>query len=374
MTRNITSAFRELTESSFRDEVDLCFLTITHDDLAEPIRVVWDTKDFVYGGETFIGFPFDLEILSDDEKPPQAKLTIQNIDPRIGDSIRELSSPPRLKIELLSSADFDLTVDPRTENVGDNLGNLLLHCDGIDGSTTFEDSSGSAHTMTPNNVEIDTAQSKFGGASLRFNTTSATLTSDASIDFTFGTGDLTIDFWYRPVDSAQNNIFQIGTAGTSVIYKSAGADVINYYNGSTVITGTTVLTINTWYHIELTRSSGVTRLFINGVQEGSNYPDSTNYSTNQITLGQATFTSIGEAVDEVRVIKGTAAHVATFTPKTSEYSSASVTVIYSTDQLFLINVTVDIMVVSGTIVGWDYLQRVWPGQRATQATFPGLFR
>ena len=52
----------------------------------------------------------------------------------------------------------------------------------------------------------------------------------------------------------------------------------------------------------------------------------------------------------------------------------SATVIYSADQLFLINTSVDAMVISGQIVGWDYVQRVWPAERATQANFPGLFR
>jgi hypothetical protein len=126
MTRNVTSAFRRTAESSFSDEVDLCFLTISHPTLSDPIRVVWDTKDFVYGGNTFTGFPFDLEILSDDEQPPQARLVIQNVDPRIGDTIRALTSPPRLKIELLSSNDFDLTVDPRTE-IGGSPGTIVVY-------------------------------------------------------------------------------------------------------------------------------------------------------------------------------------------------------------------------------------------------------
>lgn len=114
MPRNVTASFRRLAEANFSDEVDLCFLTITHPVIIDPIRVVWDTKDFIYGGNTFTGFPFDMQILSDDESPPTAKLQIQNIDPRIGDSIKALRSPPRLKIELLSSADFNLNVDPRT--------------------------------------------------------------------------------------------------------------------------------------------------------------------------------------------------------------------------------------------------------------------
>jgi hypothetical protein len=173
MPRTITTSFRRSAEANFADEVDLVFLTISHETLIEPIRVVWDTKDFVYGGNTFIGFPFDIVLLTDDDKPPTAKLTIQNVDPVIGETIRTLRSPPRLKIELLSSVDFDLTVTPRV-----------------------------------------------------------------------------------PIIS----------------------------------------------------------------------PD------------------------------------------------VSPTVVYMADKLFLTNVSVDIMTVSGTIVGWDYLQRVWPGRRASQADFPGLFR
>jgi Domain of unknown function (DUF1833) len=115
MPRNISLSFRRTLESSFADEVDLVFLTISHPTLIDPIRIVWDTKYFIKGGLTFIGFPFEITLLTDDEQAPQATLTIQNVTPRIGDAIRELQSPPRLKMELLCSADFNLTVDPRTE-------------------------------------------------------------------------------------------------------------------------------------------------------------------------------------------------------------------------------------------------------------------
>lgn len=114
MPRDIDISFRRAVESNFTDEVDLVFLTISHPLLFEPIRVVWDNVNYVYGGNTFIGFPFDINLLTDDEQPPKAKLTIQNVDAIIGDTIRGLNSPPRLKIELLSSRDFDLTVTPHT--------------------------------------------------------------------------------------------------------------------------------------------------------------------------------------------------------------------------------------------------------------------
>ena len=112
MPRSTPESFRRSSEANFADEVDLVFLTITHPSIT-PVYVVWDTKDYIYNGNTFIGFPFDFAILSDDESTPQARLTIQNVDPRIGDAIRTLMTPPSLKIELLSSADFDTSVTPR---------------------------------------------------------------------------------------------------------------------------------------------------------------------------------------------------------------------------------------------------------------------
>jgi Domain of unknown function (DUF1833) len=115
MPRSVPTSFRNAAEASFSDEVDLVFLTISHGDLATPIRVNWDTKDYIYGGYTFTGFPFEITLLTDEDSPPKAQLSIQNVDSRIGETVRGLTSAPRLKIELLSSTDFDLTVDPRTE-------------------------------------------------------------------------------------------------------------------------------------------------------------------------------------------------------------------------------------------------------------------
>lgn len=49
----------------------------------------------------------------------------------------------------------------------DTFTKLCAHLDGADGSTTFTDSSAGAHTITAHgNVQIDTAQSVFGGASV----------------------------------------------------------------------------------------------------------------------------------------------------------------------------------------------------------------
>ena len=48
-----------------------------------------------------------------------------------------------------------------------------------------------------NQAQIDTAQSKFGGASGLFDGTGDYLSSADSADWAFGSGDFTIDFWLR---------------------------------------------------------------------------------------------------------------------------------------------------------------------------------
>jgi hypothetical protein len=118
MPRNVTLSVRKELEAQFSPEANLIFLTISHALLAQPIRVVNDTKNFSYAGNTFTGFPFDIQIYSDDEQPPKAQLVIQNIDSQIGDSVRTLTTPPRLKLEMCSTLDFNINVDPRVELSG----------------------------------------------------------------------------------------------------------------------------------------------------------------------------------------------------------------------------------------------------------------
>lgn len=111
--RNITASFRKAAESQFGPDANLCFLTLTHPLVVDAIRVVWDGANFTYGGKAFTGFEFDITLLSDDENPPKASLGIQNADQAIVEVVRSLATPPRIKIELLSSVDFDLSVTPR---------------------------------------------------------------------------------------------------------------------------------------------------------------------------------------------------------------------------------------------------------------------
>lgn len=215
-----------------------------------------------------------------------------------------------------------------------SVANLLLHCNGADASTSFPDSGGNNKTVTVNgNAQIDTAQSKFGGASALFDGTGDYLNLDGSADFAFGTGDFTIDFWVRFNAIVDPHLIEI-VAGTHLIYINAN-NFVFFSSGSTAIIGTTTLTTGVWYHFALTRASGSTRLFVNGSQEGATFTDTTNYS-----VGASTYPRIGSDgggkdlngwMDEIRIIKGTAAWTSNFTAPAAPYSDPIITTAAFTD-------------------------------------------
>lgn len=112
--RTVSASFRREMEREESGQAALYFLTISHPELDDDIRVVSDSKDYSYGGQTYIGFLFDLIILDDKQTFPEARLTVQNVDQKIGQVLRSVVSPPRIDIKIIQMTEFDLTVDPRT--------------------------------------------------------------------------------------------------------------------------------------------------------------------------------------------------------------------------------------------------------------------
>lgn len=111
--RNISAyRLREMLRQESQ-ELWLVFVTISHESLSPPIRVVCDSVDYEYGGELFTGFQFEVDLLTDNPRSPETKLRVQNVDQVIGNAVKDLINPPRVKIELIAGSDFDLTVTPR---------------------------------------------------------------------------------------------------------------------------------------------------------------------------------------------------------------------------------------------------------------------
>ena len=88
------------------DDPTLPLLTILHADLPEPIRLVANTVDIVSRGWLFTAFPFELTLpgASDGGDTP-ARLVIDNIDQRIVQLIRALSTPPSIIIEVIQASE-----------------------------------------------------------------------------------------------------------------------------------------------------------------------------------------------------------------------------------------------------------------------------
>lgn len=204
----------------------------------------------------------------------------------------------------------------------------LLHFNGNDASITMLDQMGN-YWAANGDAQLDTAQSKFGSASLLLDGTGDYVQGTDSAAFDFGTGDYTIDFWIRLNATGIQQALYTAGASTNVcpiIYISSSDKIVFALNSADRITGGTSVTTGQWYHIALARSGTDTKLFLDGTQEGSTYSgDSANYDNqaNCPLLGRLKFPSTSYFngwMDELRVIKGTALFTANFTAPTAEYS------------------------------------------------------
>lgn len=220
---------------------------------------------------------------------------------------------------------------------------LLLHFDGANGSTAFTDSSPNALTVTANgDAQISTAQSKFGGASGYFDGAGDYLEVASSDAQDFGTGDFTIEMWLRPA-SAPSYILVSGegpngdpgnlhASGWNIrrVYDTLQLERFDGNNEAIVSFGSWSPSNNQWVHLAISRESGTSRAFIDGVLLSAQ-SDSNDWSrvdnTENLWIGHA-IDGNGESyyegyIDELRIIKGAALYTSNFTPPTGPLSVVS---------------------------------------------------
>ena len=104
---------RETFELDASPHAVLAFITVTHPQMAETIRLVLDGVDYLVEGNLYKGTWLELGLLSDSDKPPQFTFRFPNVDRRSMNLLRSVISPPRLTLELTTSAYFDRSLDPR---------------------------------------------------------------------------------------------------------------------------------------------------------------------------------------------------------------------------------------------------------------------
>jgi hypothetical protein len=152
----------------------------------------------------------------------------------------------------------------------------------------------------------------------------------------FGTSDFTIEGWVY-VTSLATNFNILDTCPTSnatptnrILLRVLTNGTLQYatYQATTILiaSSASAVTTNLWNHVALVKSSGSTKLYLNGTQVGSTYADSLNYplQTNRpILVGDGYNSSaLGTGyLSNLRIVKGTAVYTANFTPPTSQLTA-----------------------------------------------------
>ena len=115
------------------------------------------------------------------------------------------------------------------------------------------------------------------------------------------------------------------------------------------ITSTTPLSEGQWHHIAIVRSSGTSRMYINGVREGGTYSDSTNYSFTQFYIGRrenGTNQLYGK-VSNLRLVVGTAVYTSSFRPPTEPLTNITNTKLLCLNSSSVTGTTVGTIQISG---------------------------
>ena len=110
-----------------------------------------------------------------------------------------------------------------------------------------------------------------------------------STDFSFGTGDFTIEGWFKKDNTSQGGFWQVSTSAGGLGGGDAPAcawtaSAWQMYGGGDNTNSNPYVLANKWYHIAQVRLSGVTTMYVDG-QPVLTKTDTTNYSGTYIAIG-----------------------------------------------------------------------------------------
>lgn len=212
-----------------------------------------------------------------------------------------------------------------------NYNRLVLFLRGNGTGNSFADNSRYAHSVVAwGNATQVAGAGKWGGAAARFDGDNDYLTIPSNAVLALGAGDYDVSLWgTRTANSSGTDVPQVLLdARTSepsnqfslrVNRASTGQQLTLYINGIARIVGSP-MALNTRYHIRVSRVSGVTRLFMNGVQVGNSWTDSTNFTATAWTIARGALQVdnswwhfFGD-INDLRILTGQGLSTSSFTP------------------------------------------------------------
>lgn len=150
MSRTLSSRAIASQNALQTDEVWLVLLTIAHPSLTTPIRVVNNNEAITSRGNSFVAFPFEIVLPSQDpENVPKATLRIDNVDRSVVNTVRSITSAPTITLEVVLASAPD-TVEISFTNL--ILKDVKYDANTVEGDLYFENifTEPVTLTMTPN--------------------------------------------------------------------------------------------------------------------------------------------------------------------------------------------------------------------------------
>ena len=157
----------------------------------------------------------------------------------------------------------------------------------------------------------------------------------SSSDFAYGTGDFTWECWAKsPNNPAERILISNGTDyGYIGIYSQNGMTSVQYVGKGTsphLQSDGFSVARNQWFHVAISRNSGVSRLFLNGQLCNTPASDTNDYPAGVVDIGRSS-TSPNNPwqgwISNVRIVKGTGLYTSSFTPSTEPLKNVSGTVL-----------------------------------------------
>ena len=220
---------------------------------------------------------------------------------------------------------------------------LLLHGDSL------VDSSSAARAVTAYGSASVSGTPKFGAGSILLANDGDYLAVPSSSAFTFGTSDFAIEAWLYPTSYPADNAggylstflsrqapldhcWRFDLIGTATSFTSLSFTGMPDNGAGQTVSASYSFSLNQWYHVAVSRVSGVLYLFVNGVLQnagGTSFTTNVKDSSAEVRVGRLGFDATYRyqyfgRIDEVRITKGSGrGYTSTFTAPTEAYPNSA---------------------------------------------------